>query len=248
MVPIYVWWDEGSEKYLGQVLDGLKLVLREGMNISPHFPIKTAGSQGVEDYFSRAERRTGYFGWQYDATDILRFCETEPFQEIERHVEFGFTGKDLYAHNTDFVYGATNPLHQLSFQRVGNDRAGYRILVPGTLLSYRRIDYWYKDSAPRVFSKMVVHECSHIFDVPARRFNVEHSLGKHCIRADCVMGQVNVKRNVLKDGRINVRFIDALESTKNVEERERETGSSFCEDCMRDLTESKNHFLNLLFG
>jgi len=72
------------------------------------------------------------------------------------------------------------------------------------------------------------------------RSDVIKILGSHCIRSDCVMGQVNVDRLVLKkNGNITYRFIHALEQTENIMEREERTGDKFCPACRNDLEKGR---------
>ena len=121
--------------------------------------------------------------------------------------------------------------------------------LPGfSITSNYRIKKYYEDNWEEVFQILNLHELAHLFGVPnPTRNDVIDVLGKHCIRADCVMGQVNVYRQVLeKDGSTTFRFIDALEQTENILERKERTGDVFCSACRNDLEKGKRKIASLL--
>jgi hypothetical protein len=244
-LPIYLWWDEEASEYVDQAIYGMKRVLKEGVDVSTLFPIRRVGigwMEGnfgsVEWYFKRARKKRGDYGLQYQASDVLRLCAREPYQRAEPHVEVGITGRDLFDDGMEFVYGVTWGFERDSYEEMGK--------IVGMVISCKRIGVWYGGRSPFVFRHMIMHETSHFFGVPSRTHGVEYSLGRHCVRGDCAVGQVNMRRYVEEDGK--EVFIDALEAARRTARRLERTGSVFCEHCLNDLIRGKVYVVRELFG
>jgi predicted Zn-dependent protease len=221
MIPVYVWYDsEVEEMEVKVAVDSIKRVIKEGVDISKYFPLKVIGN--VDWYLKQARKRRGAYGIQYDVSHIFELCRNEPREKPR--IEFGILSKDIYSNGLNFVYGETHPL-------------GYsKDVLGGCIVSTFRPKMWFGNKFLFAFGKSCIHEFAHLFLVPSRRENVEYSLGIHCIRGDCVMGQSNVERKILREnGEIEVKFIDSLEIAERVEERIRKTGTPFCQDCLMEL-------------
>jgi predicted Zn-dependent protease len=234
MIPVYVWHDSGvGEKEVKVAVDSIKRVIKEGIDISKYLPLKVIGP--VDSYLEKARKRIGSYGIQYDVSHIFNLCKEDPYREKPR-IEFGILSKDLYSDDLNFVYGEAHPL------------ANVQDVLGGSIVSTFRPKLWFGNRFLLAFRKTCIHELGHVFWVPTRRKNVEYSLGVHCIRGDCVMGQSNVERKILweESGKIEKRFIDALEIAEKVEERIRKTGTPFCQDCLKELCEMKRNFEKFL--
>ncbi len=232
MLPVYVWYDSKVEKEEVEVaVDSIKRVIKEGVDISKYLPLKVIGATDL--YLEKARKRRGSYGIQYDVTHIFNLCKEDPYREKPR-IEFGILSKDLYSGDLNFVYGETHPF------------ANWGEVLGGIVVSTFRPKLWFGDQFLLAFRKTCIHELGHLFWVPTRRENVEYSLGVHCIRGDCVMGQSNVERKILweESGKIEKRFIDALEIAKRVENRVKKTGTPFCQDCLKELCEAKRNLEN----
>ena len=225
----------------------IQKVLQEGLDVSAYFPLKLIGSEwsegdfgSVEWYLQKAVKRKSSYGMQYNVTSIFRLCEQEIYQKQQPHLEFGLLSKDLYAEGTNFVYGETHPLN--TFYKQGG-------IPGGCVLSVFRQRIWFEKESLLAVEKTCMHELAHVFWIPQRENLVEDSLGIHCVRGDCIMGQSNVKRLILwEDGRRERRFIDSLEIARKAKEREKRTGSCFCQDCLNELIQMKRNFVRFLFN
>jgi predicted Zn-dependent protease len=234
MIPVYIWYDNGvEEREVKVAVDGIRRVIKEGVDISKYFPLKVIG--GGDWHLKQARKRRSIYGIQYDVSHIFNLCKNDPSREKPR-IEFGILSKDLYSDDLNFVYGETHPLTD------SEDVLG------GCIVSTFRPKIWFGDKFSLAFGKSCIHEFAHIFWVPSREENVEYSLGTHCIRGDCVMGQSNVVRKILweESGKIEERFIDSLEIAERVEERIRKTGTPFCQDCLIELYEIKRRIEKFL--
>ncbi len=235
-IQIYVWSDRRALKYIPMVVDAIKIVLKEGFDISSYFPISLEDSleslEAVEKCFEQAGKRDGSYGTQYNVEDVLNLRASQRKEGIE----IGVTSKDLFTSDTNFVYGIASPL----YRRLG--KASARVIF-----SSCRIEKWYESFASKVLFKTAMHETAHIFGVPRRKEDVDYSLGWHCIRVDCVMGQSNMVRLVKENDRITRRFVDAGELTQKMLERMEQTGSPFCPKCKEDLIENKKIIIKRLF-
>ncbi|MDI6806770.1 MAG: hypothetical protein QMD14_03055 [Candidatus Aenigmarchaeota archaeon] len=249
MLPIYLWWDkEVNEGKIEIAKNSINEALQEGIDVSRYFPLKVIGSGwhegdfgSVEWYLENTRKRVRDYGTQYNVSDILNLCSREPHQKLQPHIEFGILSKDLYSENLNFVYGETLTLNP-SYSKVGSVPAG-------CVVSLFRQELWFKEKSSLTLGKTCVHELAHIFHVPWRKENVEHSLGCHCVRGDCVMGQSNVTRKILweEERKIETRFITSLEIAEKVLERKKKTGSSFCQDCLEDIVKAKKAWVYQFF-
>ncbi|MEM2934304.1 MAG: hypothetical protein QXL78_05190 [Methanocellales archaeon] len=235
-IQIYAWSDRETLKYIPVIVDAIKIVLKEGLDITSYFSITLENSfedlEAVEKCFEQAGKRKGSFGVQYNVEDVLNRRASEGKEGIE----IGVTAKDLFTPDTNFVYGIATSLHL----RLGKPSAR-------VIFSSCRIEKWYESFAPKVLFKTAMHETAHIFGVPRRKEDVDYSLGWHCIRVDCVMGQSNMVRLVKENDKVTRRFVDASELTQKMLERMERTGSPFCSKCKEDLIENKKFLIKRLF-
>ena len=241
--------DRGVEKEEKEIVrDSIKEVLREGIDVSDKFPLIDVGSiwkEGdfgrVEWYLEKAGKRIGSYGVQYNAASILALCNQEPYQKIQPHIDIGIVSVDLYSEGLNFIYGITSPLFCLP---------PFWNLPAGSIISTFRIKKWFRENYLPVLWNISLHELGHIYGLPLRRYNVEMSLGRHCIRGDCVMGQCNVEREILweNEGKTEKRFISAEEIAVKSFIRKWNTGSAFCSDCREDLERSKRYWIKSPFN
>lgn len=215
------------------VLRSITEVLRIS-GLQKFFPVSEIGDKNKIDLYLKEARKRGN---QYNAGDIL----ARLLREFKDGISVALVSRDLYEEGLNFVYGTTIPfIYHYGY-------ASYINLPAGSIISLFRLRLWFRNSYEVLFV-LASHEFGHILGIPNRDYNVEDTLGTHCIRGDCVMGQVNVVRSVLKeDGKIETRFISADELSRNALRRYKETGSFFCEDCKRDLDISRALILKL-FG
>jgi hypothetical protein len=233
-IPIRMRQHDSTDEYISVCVDAIGCMLKEKLDISNNFPIFRGNDEILKKYFLSSFPRLGEYGLQYDANRIFELCD----QEHGKYVEIMITSYDLYAPNLRFCYGQTRSMAI----------SGNKFTKPIALMSHRRIDQWFPNYALKVWFKTCMHEFGHILGLVSREYNVEDSLGRHCIRRDCIMGQSNVERKVmLEDGRIETRFINALEVTKASQERFKRTGSYLCEDCQNELIQHKKFWLEKLF-
>ena len=141
---------------------------------------------------------------------------------------------DLYAPNTNFVFGMTRPKIFNDGGIISDYYSSGKLNVRGILLSLNRIRRWYGKAYSLIsFNYILTHELGHFYGLPSTnnpnfiRYGSKMTKSRldygHCNRRDCVMEQVNVP------GRL-----DLLEKALYLER----IGKLFCEDDERALREN----------
>lgn len=168
------------------------------------------------NYIDRGNLENGEFGsvdwyvdqaWnlgrrQVNSSVLWQLFENEPWQQRERHHEMFVLEKDLYAPDTNFIFGQTIVKIAPTGTILPEKHADGSRYVHGFIQSVHRLRGWYRDDWGLALTAVLLHEEGHFFgapnisspsyiknDDPRMRNPLDED---HCNNRACIMEQVNV--------------------------------------------------------